>query len=89
MILQVVWFRKISLFLGATTEAASVTLAVFMLGLAFGSFLAKPLLKLSRKPLFVLVIIELGIAAYGVLSLHALDAAGAVYGRWFGGQLIV
>jgi spermidine synthase len=87
LVFQVVWFRKISLFLGVSAEAASVTLAVFMLGLALGSYLAKPLLSVSLKPLLVLAAVELAIGTYGMFSLRLLDAAGAAYGQWVSGPL--
>src|SRR5262245_21993851 len=81
LIFQIVWFRRISLFLGASAGAASVTLAVFMFGLAVGSYLARPLLPRLRRPLLFLAGIELAIAIYGVFSLPLLSAAGAMYGR--------
>lgn len=59
-----------------------------MMGLALGSYIAKPLLAFSRKPLLLLAGLELGIAAYGVFSLSLLDGAGVIYGNWVGGQLV-
>jgi spermidine synthase len=87
LIFQVIWFRKVSLFLGASAEAAAVTLAVFMLGLALGSYLARPLLSLSRNPFFLLAGLELGIGAYGIFSLHVLHGMGAAYGHWVSSPL--
>ena len=39
LIYQVVWMRKLSLVLGVTSQAVATVLAVFMGGLALGSWL--------------------------------------------------
>src|SRR5262245_16566919 len=87
LIFQIIWFRKLSLFLGASAEAASVTLVIFMLGLALGSYVSKPLLRLSRRPFLLLATVEFAIGLYGVFSLGLLDAAGASYGHFVSGPI--
>ena len=65
---EVVWFKFLHLTLGSTTSAAATLLAVFMGGLALGSWLfAKAAPKLTR-PGTTYAILEAGIAVFALLT---------------------
>ena len=76
---QVVWMRKLVLILGTTSQAVSTVLAVFMGGLALGSWLLGRRGDRARSPLALYGWMELGIAALGFLSAFVLDALIDVY----------
>ena len=63
LVYEIIWMRKLTLIFGNTVHAVSTTLAVFMGGLALGSFLFGRAADRSSKPLRMYVLLELGIAA--------------------------
>ncbi len=67
LVYQVVWMRELTLIFGATTLAVSTVLAVFMGGLALGSYLGGRAADRAARPLRTYGLLELGIAAYGAL----------------------
>ena len=79
LIYQVVWMRKLSLVLGVTSQAVATVLAVFMGGLALGSWLLGRAGDESRSPLRFYGWLELGIALFGAQSLFLLDGVAAYY----------
>ena len=76
---EIVWMRKLTLIFGNTVQAVSTTLAVFMGGLALGSFLFGKAADRSGRPLRMYVLLELGIAVSALLVssllLPVLDGA--------------
>ncbi len=82
---EVLWMRKLVLVFGNTVTAVSTVVAVFMGGLALGSWLFGRLADRSDKLLRIYVLIELGIAAMGVvISLGLLPVLDGVY-KYFHG----
>ena len=79
LVYEIVWMRKLTLIFGNTVHAVSTTLAVFMGGLALGSFLFGRAADRSSKPLRMYVLLELGIAAAALtvtaIFLPVLDGA--------------
>ena len=79
--LEVAWFRILVLFIEVSTYAFTVMLAVFLCGIAAGSYLITPIMKRRMDWLKILAIVELGIAITSVLSLmvlgYAYDIAGS------------
>ena len=69
LIYEVVWLRMLSRTLGSTVYAASTILAVFMGGLALGSFLFGRFADKVSKPLLLYAILEAGIGMTALLSL--------------------
>jgi spermidine synthase len=69
LIYEVVWLRMLSRTLGSTVYAASTILAVFMAGLALGSFVFGRFADRVRRPLALYACLEAGIGATAVLSL--------------------
>ena len=60
--LQVAWVKALSLFFGADAYSASITLSVFMGGLALGSYLASGFAERSPRPLALYGLCEILIA---------------------------
>lgn len=79
LIYEVVWMRKLTLVFGNTVHAVSTILAVYMGGLALGSWLFGRRADSHEHPLRLYVWIELAIAAGGLavmwLLLPVLDGA--------------
>jgi spermidine synthase len=69
LIYEVVWLRMLSRTLGSTVYAASTILAVFMAGLALGSFVLGRFADRVRRPLLLYACLEAGIGATALLSL--------------------
>src|SRR5271170_7477806 len=68
-IYEVVWLRMLSRTLGSTVYAASTILAVFMAGLALGSFVFGRIADRVRRPILLYACLEAGIGATALLSL--------------------
>lgn len=64
LIYEVIWQRLLKLILGNTTYATSITVAVFMGGLALGSLLIRKKADAIGNKLFVYGIIELSVALF-------------------------
>ncbi|MGD0540216.1 MAG: spermidine synthase, partial [Tepidisphaeraceae bacterium] len=69
LIYEVVWLRMLSRTLGSTVYATSTILAVFMAGLALGSFVFGRYADRVRLPLLLYACLEAGIGATALLSL--------------------
>jgi spermidine synthase len=69
LIYEVVWLRMLGRTLGNTVYATSTVLAVFMGGLALGSFVFGRFADRVRRPLVLYSILEAGIGITALLSL--------------------
>lgn len=74
LVYQVVWTRKLALILGTTSYAVSTVLAVFFLGLAFGSLWGGRLADRTKHPLRLYGIFEIIIGVWAVFFLVAIYA---------------
>lgn len=79
LVYQVVWMRKLTLIMGATSQAVSTVLVVFMGGLALGSWLLGKAGDKKRSPVRFYGWLELGIAGFGILSVVLLDGLLVIY----------
>jgi spermidine synthase len=61
---EIVWFRSLSLIFGGSHLAITTTVSVFMLGLAFGSWISGRMLHKFRNLLMLYGMLELGIALF-------------------------
>lgn len=78
LLYQMVWQRKLFTIYGTNSESIAVVVTAFMLGLGFGSLLGGWLSKKERFPLlFGFASIELGIGAYGLISISLFDWIGS------------
>jgi len=66
LIYEVVWYQMLELAIGSTTISVGVLLAAFMGGLCIGS-IGLPRLRTQMHPLRMYALIEIGIAAFGLL----------------------
>ncbi|HEY9789664.1 MAG TPA: fused MFS/spermidine synthase [Candidatus Obscuribacterales bacterium] len=79
LIYQVVWTRMLVLVFGATSFATSTVLAVFMGGLALGSFLAGRVSDRLKQPLLWYGVLEAVIGLWALLTPSLFTAATPVY----------
>jgi predicted membrane-bound spermidine synthase len=71
LIYQIVWQRALFAVYGVNIESVTVVVTAFMLGLGLGSLFGGQLSKRTQWPLLLIFgFVELGIAAYGLLSLR-------------------
>ena len=92
LIYQVVWAKQLSYVLGSTSQATALVLAVFMGGLAAGSYLFGGMADRLRRPLLTYGLLEIGIALAAWSMPRLLEAvvrsslhfqqAGALPGTW-------
>lgn len=75
LIYELTWVRLFSVAFGNSTHAISLVVAVFMAGLALGAFLLGRISDRWPEPLVLYGVIELGIAASGLLVPHLLRSA--------------
>jgi len=77
LVYQVVWQRALFAIFGINTEAVTVVVTVFLLGLGIGSVVGGHLSRVVRQPLLLFALSEFGIAAFGVISLDLFRRVGA------------
>ncbi|MCX6013721.1 MAG: fused MFS/spermidine synthase, partial [Chloroflexi bacterium] len=68
LVYQVLWERQLGLVFGTTLQAVSTILAVYMAGLALGSFLFGRIADRSKNPLRLFAILEIVIGVYVLLT---------------------
>jgi spermidine synthase len=78
LIYQVAWVRSLSLFFGSDVYSATITLAVFMGGLALGSWLASHFVDAWTRPIAIYGLFEIGIGLAALAVPSVLD--------WFHGS---
>ena len=76
LIYQVVWQRSLFTIFGINTEAVTVVVTVFLLGLGLGSIAGGILSRIVRHPLLLFALSEFGIAAFGLISLDLFRSVG-------------
>lgn len=81
LIYQVVWTRTLGLIFGATTFATATVLAIFMGGLALGSWVAGRYADRVKHPLVVYGILEGAIAVWALMTPMMFSAAVPFY-KW-------
>lgn len=79
LVYQVVWTRMLVLVFGATTFATSTVLAIFMGGLALGSFAAGRISDRLQRPLLWYGILEAIIGVWSLCTPFLFDAAAPIY----------
>jgi len=79
LLYQVVWQRSLFAIYGINVEAVAVVVTAFMLGLGLGSLAGGALSKNPKRPALVLfAIAEIGIGAFGFISLGLFKSIGAL-----------
>ena len=70
--LEIIWFRMLVIFLRPTAYAFTIMLACVLAGIAIGSAIAAPMLRMRRNWMPVLAVIQALIGFAAVLSFNAL-----------------
>ncbi len=79
LIYQLVWQRALLTIYGSNVESVAMVVAAFLAGLGIGSLFGGWISKSTRAPLVLLFgLAELGVGAYGLISLKLFDAVGAI-----------
>jgi spermidine synthase len=76
LVYQVVWQRALFAIFGINTEAVTVVVTVFLLGLGLGSVVGGHLSRIVRHPLLLFALSEFGIAGFGLVSLDLFRHVG-------------
>ncbi|MBP8274457.1 MAG: fused MFS/spermidine synthase, partial [Acidobacteria bacterium] len=79
LIYQVLWTRRLSLTFGVTVYAASTVLAVFMAGLAIGSYIAGRVSDRVERPVRLFALVEVLIAITALITPYALQGVESLY----------
>ena len=79
LIYEIVWFQLLQLVIGSSAVSLGVLLAAFMGGLSLGSAALPRFVSKDRHPLRVYAFLELGIAAFGILTLFGLPLISRIY----------
>src|SRR4026208_2116094 len=72
LIYEVVWFQILELVIGSSSISLGGLLGPFIGGMCLGSFLAPRWMSRSHHPLKVYALLELGIAASGLVILFGV-----------------
>ncbi len=84
LIYEVVWFHLRELVIGSSAVSLGVLLGTFMGGMCLGSLLLPRYVSTNHHPLKVYAVLELSIAAIGILVLLLMPAVGSLYTHWGG-----
>ena len=68
LVYQIVWERLLELFFGVTMVSVTLIVGAFMAGLGLGSLLGGRLARQVKNTLLMYGLLELGVAAFGVIS---------------------
>jgi spermidine synthase len=79
LIYEIVWLQLLQFVIGSSAVSLGLLLAAYMGGLCLGSAALPRLVSWQRNPLVVYAFLELGIAAFGMITLFGLPALGRVY----------
>src|SRR4051812_48348651 len=79
LVYEVVWFQLLQLSIGSSALSLGVLLGIYMGGMCLGSLLLPRYISPRHHPLRVYAVLELGIAAFGVLVLVAVPLLGDLY----------
>lgn len=73
---EVVWTRVLGVILGSSVYAFSSMLALYLTGIALGSFAMSRVVDRLKDPLFVFCMLEFAVAILALGSLHVFQAVG-------------
>ena len=79
LIYEIVWFQLLQLVIGSSAVSLGLLLAAYMGGLCLGSIALPKLVSARSNPLRVYALLELGIAAFGIIALFGVPFIGRLY----------
>ncbi len=79
LIYEIVWFQLLQLVIGSSAVSLGLLLAAYMGGLCLGSAALPRLVSTRHAPMRVYALLELGIAAFGIIALFGVPLVGRIY----------
>ncbi|MBV9769341.1 MAG: fused MFS/spermidine synthase [Bryobacterales bacterium] len=79
LIYEIVWFQLLQLVIGSSAVSLGLLLAAYMGGLCLGSAALPRLVSTRHHPMRVYALLELGIAAFGILALFGVPLVARLY----------
>src|SRR5439155_9649956 len=79
LIYEIVWFQLLELVIGSSAVSLGVLLGTFMGGMCLGSLAAPRVISRRRHPLRVYALLELGIGAFGIMTLLLMPQIDRLY----------
>jgi spermidine synthase len=79
LIYEIVWFQLLQLVIGSSAVSLGLLLAAYMGGLCLGSAFLPKLVSARHHPMRVYALLELGIAAFGIIALFGVPLIGRIY----------
>jgi spermidine synthase len=63
---EIIWSRSLQLLFGSTVYTSSTVFSAFLIGFAAGSYGLRNMADTTSRPLFFIMLIEMGIGVYGL-----------------------
>src|SRR6202046_4031698 len=79
LIYEIVWFQLLQLVIGSSAVSLGLLLAAYMGGLCLGSAAFARVVSARHHPMRVYALLELGIAAFGIIALFGVPLVGRIY----------
>jgi spermidine synthase len=79
LIYEIVWFQLLQLVIGSSAVSLGLLLAAYMGGLCLGSIALPRLVSTRSHPMRVYALLELGIAAFGIIALFGVPFISRIY----------
>jgi spermidine synthase len=79
LIYEIVWFQLLQLVIGSSAVSLGLLLAAYMGGLCLGSVAFARLVSTRHHPMRVYALLELGIAALGIIALFGVPLVSRIY----------
>lgn len=79
LIYEIVWFQLLQLVIGSSAVSLGLLLAAYMGGLCLGSVAFAKLVATRHHPMRVYALLEIGIAAFGIIALFGVPVVSRIY----------
>ena len=79
LIYEIVWFQLLQLVIGSSAVSLGLLLAAYMGGLCLGSVAFAKLVATRHHPMRVYALLEIGIAALGIIALFGVPVVSRLY----------
>src|ERR1700685_1989921 len=79
LIYEIVWLQLLQLVIGSSAVSLGLLLAAYMGGLCLGSAVLPRFVSARHHPMRVYALLELGIAAFGIVALFGVPLVSRIY----------
>jgi spermidine synthase len=79
LIYEIVWFQLLQLVIGSSAVSLGLLLTAYMGGLCLGSAALPRLVSKHHHPMRVYALLELGVAAFGIVALFGVPLVARIY----------